>query len=616
MRLLNTTTYKLTQFARDVPPYAILSHTWGDEEVTFQDIDLPEGTQKKGYAKILGCCKQARLDSLEWAWVDTCCIDKTSSVELSEAINSMFDWYRNSRVCYVYLEDLPTPKPFLSLQKFRSTRWFTRGWCLQELIAPWNVKFYSGEWSPVGTKQSLCGKIEEITAIPRAVLLGQSNALKECCIAQKLSWASTRETTRIEDEAYCLLGIFGVNMPMLYGEGERAFYRLQEEILRQTEDHSFLLWTEVPDNKLWHMPASQYPIFAPRPACFHRAGPLTSPGRRLGYEALKRSEYSPWTSSLSLPAASPPFPSAPSARSWTWDPSQMTSRGLRVFLPGRVVQETIDTDEAVMAPTEGHRYLMWTGFTFNGCLVCVLLGQDITGPACYVRSGDGIPEVHLLPTETATDFTPENIYLSTSSAAWKRHPRYYPKSTIDPLASPLSAPSEARTLAYQSLWFVQNHATVNISSPKDLKLEIWPLTSGLSFQRLPADLGEDTASGTQVWQAQESWESSLCQGVPLKRITLMVGWTSAETWHFGEVSMYFGGNQVRCGCDISGATKNDLENSRQTKPGVWTYEIGSSTAITARIEVISERRSEKKFKGTIAVVCYRGGRLSEQRGLG
>ncbi|KAG7291049.1 hypothetical protein NEMBOFW57_001059 [Staphylotrichum longicolle] len=224
MRLLNTTTLELKQFFSNIPPYAILSHTWGEEEVSYQEIDQPGRDRKKGFAKILGCCRQAVMDELQWAWIDTCCIDKTSSAELSEAINSMYAWYRDSHVCYVYLEDISSRGPGAD-------------------GAPYTVEFYSASWDEIGTKFGLCDEIEAVTTVPRAVLLGQDNAMEQCCIAQKMSWASTRETTRVEDEAYCLLGLFGINMPMLYGEGERVFQRLQEEIIRQTEDYSFLLWT-------------------------------------------------------------------------------------------------------------------------------------------------------------------------------------------------------------------------------------------------------------------------------------------------------------------------------------------------------------------------------------
>lgn len=134
MRLLNSTTLELAEFmGDDVPPYAILSHTWGKDEVTLRDIQDP--TKRKDdsrFAKIRACCKQAaEVDKLDWVWIDTCCIDKTSSAELSEAINSMFVWYKEASVCYAYLSDVPPLDPFLDVAEFSRSRWFTRGWTLQ-----------------------------------------------------------------------------------------------------------------------------------------------------------------------------------------------------------------------------------------------------------------------------------------------------------------------------------------------------------------------------------------------------------------------------------------------------------------------------------------------------
>ena len=155
MRLLNAKTLKLAQFPRDTPQYAILSHTWGGQEVSYHEIERPMiRKHKKAFAKIIGCCRQALKDTLEWAWIDTCCIDKTSSAELSEAINSMYTWYRGSEICYVYLQDVPDLAQGFPLQHFRSARWFTRGWCLQELIAPLAVEFYTAGWRDIGTKFS------------------------------------------------------------------------------------------------------------------------------------------------------------------------------------------------------------------------------------------------------------------------------------------------------------------------------------------------------------------------------------------------------------------------------------------------------------------------------
>jgi len=241
MRLLHSKKLELTEFfGNDIPPYAILSHTWDDEEVTFQDIQLPRRKTRKGFAKILSCCKQAVQDGLDWVWVDTCCIDKSSSAELSEAINSMYAWYGDSTICYAYLADVS------SGQSLSKARWFTRGWCLQELIAPLQLEFYAKDWTELGTKSSLCSQVSDITGICSEILLGASSP-RNCNVGERMSWASQRMTSRVEDMAYCLLGLFDVHMPLLYGEGKRAFLRLQEAILAQTEDHTMLLWTPAAD---------------------------------------------------------------------------------------------------------------------------------------------------------------------------------------------------------------------------------------------------------------------------------------------------------------------------------------------------------------------------------
>ncbi|KAH8902532.1 HET-domain-containing protein, partial [Coniochaeta sp. PMI_546] len=235
MRLLNVKTRKLEEFFDEfIPRYAILSHTWGADEVLYSHVQ--EGGYKGGSAKVDGCCAQAAKDGLDYVWIDTCCIDKSSSAELSEAINSMFAWYRGSVVCYVYLVDLTSA--------FAKSRWFTRGWTLQELLAPDNVVFFSASWSPIGRKLSKprIRVLTTITGIPDSCLSASSKAFGEASVAQKMSWAAGRKTTRREDRAYSLLGIFGVNMAMLYGEGDNAFVRLQEEILRLSDDHSLLAW--------------------------------------------------------------------------------------------------------------------------------------------------------------------------------------------------------------------------------------------------------------------------------------------------------------------------------------------------------------------------------------
>ena len=244
MRLLNAQTKQLEEFFEDsIPPYAILSHTWGDEEVSFQDLQKPDHTKKLGYGKIEGGCHQALSKALEYIWIDTCCIDKTSSSELQEAINSMFRWYEKARVCYVYLSDVPPGEDHKAMSSsFRRTRWFTRGWTLQELVAPRYLEFYDNSWELI-CHRALCEDvIQDVTGIPGR-FLGQWRAkLHNASIAQRMAWASRRKTTRKEDIAYCLLGIFGINMPLLYGEGKRAFTRLQEEILKESHDQSILAW--------------------------------------------------------------------------------------------------------------------------------------------------------------------------------------------------------------------------------------------------------------------------------------------------------------------------------------------------------------------------------------
>jgi len=290
MWLINTSTLKLQFFADpESKRYAILSHTWGNEEVAFQEMNASEGPDraKKGWKKIAKTCQLARNEhGLEYAWVDTCCIDKSSSAELSEAINSMFDWYKWSAVCFVFLEDVLFPHPASAsalrrgtpeFQDFlRKARWFSRGWTLQELVASVHVIFYDATGANLGGKTSLADDLVQITNIDRAVLEDVRN-LPMVPVARKMSWAASRQTTRVEDMAYCLLGMFDVNMPLLYGEGSRAFLRLQEEIARSGSDLSLLAWSHPPTwqrfltNKICG-------IFAPSPAEFYNGYSLRLPG--------------------------------------------------------------------------------------------------------------------------------------------------------------------------------------------------------------------------------------------------------------------------------------------------------------------------------------------------
>jgi tetratricopeptide (TPR) repeat protein len=223
------------------PPYAILSHTWGpdDEEVKFKDLAEGTGENKPGYKKIKFCAQQAERDGLRYFWVDSCCIDKSNAAELSEAIISMFRWYREAARCYVYLSDVSIAsrrrkrkrdQPELAWEPaFRTSKWFTRGWTLQELLAPASVEFFTREGEKLGDKQSLEQPIHEISRIAPSALRGTD--LSQFTVEERFEWAKSRKTTREEDLAYCLLGIFGVSMPALYGEGkEKAIQRLKREI--------------------------------------------------------------------------------------------------------------------------------------------------------------------------------------------------------------------------------------------------------------------------------------------------------------------------------------------------------------------------------------------------
>jgi hypothetical protein len=231
-----------------IPEYAILSHTWGpdQDEVTYRDLIDGTGKNKDGYEKIRFCGERARCDGLQYFWIDTCCIDKSNSAELQESINSMFRWYRGAAKCYVFLSDIPRTTadsedrshqlPWESA--FRTSRWFTRGWTLQELIAPTSVEFFSEDRELLGDKASLERYICEITKIPSKALQGRP--LSEFSVIERMSWAETRQTTREEDMAYSLLGIFDVYMPLIYSEGrENAIARLREAIDRKEKGTLF-----------------------------------------------------------------------------------------------------------------------------------------------------------------------------------------------------------------------------------------------------------------------------------------------------------------------------------------------------------------------------------------
>jgi hypothetical protein len=275
MRLINTSTFDYEEFEPAVaPPYAILSHTWSGAELSFQDVqnDRKAGKEPE-YAKLIEGCRAAARHSYSYFWIDTCCIDKTNSVELSEAINSMFRWYQQAGICLAYLSDVPPGSEVLDKEsQFAKSRWFTRGWTLQELLAPSEVEFLASNWTRITSRTDSSSVLADITGISTEFLSGDD--LEIASIAMRMSWASRRTTTKAEDIAYCLMGIFDIQMPLLYGEGEDgAFRRLQQEIIKDSDDQSIFAWTadetDIPQPKTTDRRV--FSVLASSPAAFEHS---------------------------------------------------------------------------------------------------------------------------------------------------------------------------------------------------------------------------------------------------------------------------------------------------------------------------------------------------------
>ncbi|KAE9976271.1 hypothetical protein BLS_002145 [Venturia inaequalis] len=261
MRLLNTQTLLLQGFPENEVkrlPYGILSHTWlpRKKEVTFEDMQMDQEhyRNKLGYGKIKGCCEQARAEStpIDWVWIDTCCIDQKKEAELGQAIRSMWRWYADAAFCYALLADVSGKTPIDSPsfdETFKNDKYFTRAWTLQELLAPKEVVMFSKDWDRIGTRAGFRKIISAATRIDPKALDGIDTSRSSFSIAQRMCWAADRNCSIPEDIAYCLMGIFDVSMPVLYGENpEKAFLRLQEEIVKQTNDESLLAWDPDPDH--------------------------------------------------------------------------------------------------------------------------------------------------------------------------------------------------------------------------------------------------------------------------------------------------------------------------------------------------------------------------------
>jgi hypothetical protein len=254
MWLLNTKSLTLKAFiGSNIPDYIILSHTWGNDEVLFDETrggslsNNSSVSSKAGYIKVKGTCDEARRNGYDWVWIDSLCINKNSSAELQEAINSMWNWYQRANVCYVFLDD--TGHEDLVPGRDDKIRWFSRGWTLQELLAPPLIHFYNQNWIFMGTKISLVNQLETMTGINQRSLI--QGDMRRHNGAEKMSWVAHREVTREEDMAYSLMGLFNVNMPLLYGEGgTKAFARLQEQIMQGEVDHTLFLYRYRPAQEI------------------------------------------------------------------------------------------------------------------------------------------------------------------------------------------------------------------------------------------------------------------------------------------------------------------------------------------------------------------------------
>lgn len=289
MRLLNVNTLAIEEVVGSPLEhnYAILSHTWlHGQEVSLREWDTAiagvsskcdEIKRSRGWAKIEAACLETRRWGLEYLWVDTICIDRTNSTEVSETINCTYAWYQHSAICFVHLADVVGDDldDEDCLDDFRDSRWFTRGFTLQELVAPIEVIFFSQDWQVLGTKDELLQTLADITGV-RAEVLTHEEHLSSVCIAEKMSWLAHRDTTRIEDMAYCMLGLLEINMPLRYGEGEQAFLRLQQNIIDSRDDQTILCWT-LPTASV---PARDDIILAPDPSCFLSCGTVMEPPKR------------------------------------------------------------------------------------------------------------------------------------------------------------------------------------------------------------------------------------------------------------------------------------------------------------------------------------------------
>lgn len=316
MRLLDTTTFELASNSHAIfkqEGYAILSHRWIGSEITFEQLGrhvealraagtTPLGSPQQD--KIRGACQTARANGIRWMWIDTCCIDKSSTAELSESLNSMFQWYCDAKLCITYLLDVirkEVGKEDFTNEEGHPSVWFSRGWTLQELLAPRHLEFFDKNWDPIGNRAEFAEEIEKITGIQSKYLKGEGkDDPRTACIAAKFSWIAKRQTERDEDMTYSMLGLFGITMDPRYGEGWGAVMRLQKELLSSSKDESLLAWkmveadsglqllsvTHTQQQDDWR--ENEWGLLAPRPLWFKDCCQMTVTCPGIGKQHIER----------------------------------------------------------------------------------------------------------------------------------------------------------------------------------------------------------------------------------------------------------------------------------------------------------------------------------------
>ncbi|KAL0945654.1 hypothetical protein HGRIS_014808 [Hohenbuehelia grisea] len=270
----------LVEIVESHTKYAILSHRWEKDELDYTKAKaLPQNFlqrrfKSQGREKIRKFCEQASQYSCDYVWFDTGCIDKSSSSELEESIRSMFNWYRNSEICIVYLAGTKS-----MLDPHKKDDWFKRGWTLQELLAPPRMKFFNSDWTPTTSSQYDIDRTTTLTRrVPEfSVRLSAASGIYPVerlhnyvpgveQAREVLHWASARQTTRPEDMAYCLIGLLNLELSVAYGEGyPTAFYRLQVEVMRRTEDRGLFFWSGSPSSHSSMLAATVFGFRQPVP---------------------------------------------------------------------------------------------------------------------------------------------------------------------------------------------------------------------------------------------------------------------------------------------------------------------------------------------------------------